>query len=295
MISLHGAPGDVDEALDREYALRRRHPEREEIYADYTLRSAMSRCSPMARLNIPYGPGVTSTLDLFLPEGVDRPPLLVFIHGGYWRALDKAIFSFIADTYVAHGVAVAIPNYALAPSVTVGTILDEVCEAVDWLRGAGAAAYAYDSDRIVLSGHSAGGHMASFACMRERWPGPAEALRGCVSISGVFDLRPLVHTTINHDLGLSAEDALALSVAPERIHAAPLLVAVGALETDGFRWQTDDFVQRCRSVGLAAEGMHVAGRNHFDVLNDFADPGHDLFQRTLALALAVAVGASPVR
>lgn len=274
-----------DPLLDREYALRRRHPERDDIYADYTIRSAMSRCSTAARLNIPYGDKHTSTLDLFLPETVNAPPLLVFIHGGYWRALDKAIFSFIADTYVERGVAVAMPNYALAPAASVSDIVEEVCLAIEWLRNEGAAQYGFDPDHMVLSGHSAGGHMASYACIRKQWKDDGRPPQGCVSISGVFDLRPLIQTTINNDLKMSLAEAESLSVTADRLPTTPVLAAVGALETDGFIGQTTNFVERCKAAGLNATSMLVDGRNHFDVLNDFADPEHELFQQTLAMVV----------
>src|SRR5699024_1570338 len=128
-----------------------------------------TRSLPTSALDISYGPDATSTLDLFVPKDVKSPPLLIFIHGGYWRALDKHNFSFIADEYVARGIAVAMPNYALAPSATVSEIVEQVRDAVVWLKNNGTA-WGYDASRIVISGHSAGGHMAAKIACKEFTP-----------------------------------------------------------------------------------------------------------------------------
>src|SRR3546814_180479 len=154
-----GIPADIDPAHEAQYNLRIRHPERTEIYRNYAQRGMRTRQRTEAVLDLRYGTRKTSILDLFIPKNEATPPLLIFIHGGYWRALDKHDFSFIADAYLAQGVAVAMPNYDLAPLATVSEIVSQVCDSVLWLAGQGRR-FGYDDNRIVISGHSAGGNMA---------------------------------------------------------------------------------------------------------------------------------------
>ncbi len=276
-------PSTIDSALEGSYNLRVRHPERTMIYHDFAERSAVTRQCPTALLDMAYGPAPSSRVDIFLPHGTEPAPLLIFIHGGYWRALDKRDFSFVADAYLAAGIAVAMPNYALAPQVTVSEIVAEVCSGVAWLIGTEGARIGYDANRVVVSGHSAGGHMAASAVRRDRVPSLEGKLRGCVCLSGLFDLEPLLHTSVNRDLHMSSVEARALSLYDADLIDAPLLLAAGALETSGFQDQSLDFAQHCRTGGRAAETMLVAGRNHFDLVDEFADPHSILFDKTLAL------------
>lgn len=275
----------IDPAFEAEYNLRVRHPERTAIYRDYALRSARTRRRPEAKLDLKYGVKTSSVLDLFIPEGDAAPPLLIFVHGGYWRALDKHGFSFIADAYLSHGVAVAIPNYALRPSATLDEIVTEVCDSVSWLAGQGSN-LGYDDSRIVISGHSAGAHMAAWAIDRERMPALAGKLLGYVGLSGLFDLEPLLSTSINHDLHLTEQGARKLGLYGDAaLFNVPLLFAVGEQETQGFRRQSLDFSQFCKQNGYGVENMVMPRRNHFNLLVDFTASGaaNPLFDKTLAM------------
>ncbi|TAL90633.1 MAG: alpha/beta hydrolase [Candidimonas sp.] len=275
----------IDPAFEVQYNLRVRHPERTAIYRDYASRSARTRRRPEAKLDLKYGVKTSSVLDLFVPEGDTAPPLLIFIHGGYWRALDKRGFSFIADAYLSHGVAVAIPNYALRPSAALDEIVAEACDSVSWLAGQGRN-LGYDDSRIVISGHSAGAHMAAWAIDRERMPVLAGKLLGYVGLSGLFDLEPLLSTSINHDLRLTGQEARKLSLYDDAaLFNVPLLFAVGEQETQGFRRQSLDFSQFCKQNGHGVENMVVPRRNHFNLLADFiaSDTANSLFDKTLAM------------
>ncbi|ADP18522.1 hypothetical protein AXYL_05222 [Achromobacter xylosoxidans A8] len=275
----------IDPEQEAQYNLRARHPEREEIYFTYARRSADTRSRPEARLDLRFGQRASSVLDLFVPDHVPAPPLLVFIHGGYWRALDKHGFSFIADEYLARGVAVALPNYTLAPHASVSDIVDEACTAVSWLTAQGER-HGYDASRIVLSGHSAGGHMAARALCRDLVPALAGRIRGYVGLSGLFDLEPLLRTSINRDLHMSVSEARNLGLYQRAaLYEVPMVFAAGALETEGFRGQSRDFSQHCASHGYQVENLVVPQRNHFDLLTDFAGGGYPLFNKTLDLLL----------
>lgn len=273
----------IDPAQEAQYNLRVRHPEREEIYLTYARGSSATRSRPEARLDLRYGARPANVLDLFVPANVPSPPLLVFIHGGYWRALDKHGFSFIADDYLARGVAVALPNYTLTPGASVPEIVAEACAAIAWLSGQGPR-LGYDASRIVLSGHSAGGHMAGWAMCQGKVPELAGRIRGYVGLSGLFDLEPLLRTSINRDLRMTPEEARGLGLYRQTaLYRVPLLFAAGALETEGFRGQSQDFSRHCASQGHLVENLLIPQRNHFDVLTDFASAAYPLFNKTLGL------------
>lgn len=279
---MENALSPIDSALEDSYNLRARHPERGAIYQGFAQRSAVTRRQPWARLDLRYGPQPGSTVDIFVPDTPKPAPLLVFIHGGYWRALDKNGFSFIADAYRAAGVAVAIPNYTLVPHASVSAIVDQVCAGMEWLLDQ-AGSLGCDPGRVLVSGHSAGGHMAAIVACPDRVPALKGRLRGCVCLSGLFDLEPLLHTSVNSDLNMTLTEARALDVYATELADVPLLFVAGELETAGFRAQSVEFARHCAARGRTAESMLVPGRNHFDLVGEFADPGSALFARTLAL------------
>jgi arylformamidase len=270
----------IDPAAEREYNLRIRHPERDAVYRGFAARSAAYRDASPCRLDLRYAAGPRCTLDWFpAAGGAARPPLLVFIHGGYWRALDKGIFSFIAAPFNAAGVAVAMIGYDLAPAVTVTAIGAEVQAAHAWL--AREAALDFDRERVVVSGHSAGGQLAALVAAA---PPAGLGVIGAVPISGLFDLEPLRGASVNLDVRMSVEEARACS--PMRlasVHARRWVVAVGSLETDGFQAQSRQFAAHAQALGATSELLTVAQRTHFDVLDDLADPAAPLHRSTVAL------------
>jgi arylformamidase len=278
------APGRaISDALEREYNLRIRHPERDAVYRDFDARSAAYRARALCRSDLRYGDGPRCTLDWYAPSApVALPPLLVFIHGGYWRALDKRTFGFIAPAYNAAGIAVALVGYDLAPEVTLSRIVDEAHAAHAWM--ARERTLAFDRSRVVVAGHSAGGHLAALIAAAEPERLGGLAVRAAVPVSGVFDLEPLLETSVNLDVRMGVEEARRLSpIRCEGFAARHLLVAVGALETDGFIGQSRRFVDCARALGVEAQFMLVPGRTHFDVLEDLADPAAALFRDTLKL------------
>jgi arylformamidase len=258
----------IDETLEAEFALRRRHPEREEIYDGHKRRSAALRARGDCRLDLRYSAGPRCLLDIF-PAG-DDAPILFFIHGGYWRALDKSYVSFIAEPFQRAGMTVVMPGYDLAPNVRVGGIVDQIRAALAWTVNQMAP------ERIVVAGHSAGGQLAAMLALdqADRGTGPIVGLAG---VSGAFDLRPLLRTSINDDLAMSAEEAEAASPLyrllslPATAPLMPLLAVVGGDETQGFKRWTADFVATWRAHGATASLIELTGRNHFTILDALAE------------------------
>ena len=274
------------EFCEREYNARAMIPEHPAIFARWAEQSAATRRTRACLLDLPYGESAAERFDLF-PARHDAAPLLVFIHGGYWRSLDKGDFSWIAPPYTAHGVSVALINYGLAPRVPMEEIVRQTLRALAWLYRNGDR-LGFDPERITLVGHSAGAHLTAMA-MAALWPVfgadlPATLVKGGVAVSGLYDLQPLLHAPfVNQDLKLDAARARALS--PIRLPAAtraPLLTAVGALESSEFRRQNTLIAQAW--PGNFRGDVPAPAMNHLTVCDALADPQHALFRATLELA-----------
>ncbi len=263
----------IDERLEAEFALRQRHPEREEVYDGHRRRSAALRARGDCRLDLRYGAGPRCLLDVF-PAGKDAP-VLFFIHGGYWRALDKSDVSFIAEPFQRAGLTVVMPGYDLVPAVRVGEIVDQVRAAFAWVIERLAP------ERIVVAGHSAGGQLAAMLALdqADRGTGP---IAGLIGISGVFDLRPLLRTSINSDLTLSAGEAeaasplLRLGALLPSAPLMPLLAVVGGDETRGFKQWTADLAAGWQAHGAPATLVELAGQSHFTILDALAEHEGDI-------------------
>jgi arylformamidase len=282
------AGSDVDR-MEREYNARAAIPDHPQIFARWAEQGALTRRRRAGLIDMPYGDDPGERLDFF-PAMQRSSPLLVFIHGGYWRSLDKFDFSWIAPPFLDAGVSVAFLNYGLAPRVRVDEIVRQQLRAVAWLY-ARAEELGFDPRRIVAGGHSAGGHLTAML-MAALWPVfdpalPADLVKGGVAISGLYDLEPLVPLPfINTDLGLDAASARAVS--PVHLPAASdarLLTAVGALESGEFKRQTQ--LIRGAWPRNAGADIEVAGANHLTVCDALADADAPLFRAALALVQSV--------
>jgi len=276
----HGA-----EFYEREYNVRAAIPEHPRIFARWAGQAAATRRSRACLIDLPYGDTRAEKLDLFPARG-EAAPLLVFIHGGYWRSLDKSDFSWVAPPFVAEGVAVALLNYGLAPRTPIEDIVRQVLRALAWLH-ARADRYGIDPTRIHVGGHSAGAHLTAMA-MAALWPVldpalPPDLVKGGLAISGLYDLEPLCHAPfVNVDLKLTPERAARLS--PVRLPAAtaaPLYTAVGTLESSEFRRQ-NELIARHWSRNFV-RNLALPGCNHLTVCDELAQPGCALFEATLKL------------
>lgn len=283
-----GAP-IIDGALEREYNLRIRHPERGAVYDRFAADSAALRSSHAGFETLQYGATPNSAIDFFRAPARDRAPLFVFIHGGYWRALDRRIFSFLARPWLARGVHVALPGYDLAPATSVRTIAGQVRRAVAQLI-AGAESLGIDARRVVVSGHSAGAHLGALAL--DAAPGWSAA--GFLGVSGLYDLEPLLATSVNLDVRLDVAEAHALSPSRRAAQRATRYrLAFGGAETDGFRQQSRHYAAALRAQGCDAESIEIPARTHFDVLDDLADAKAHLFASANALLSHPLTGSPP--
>ena len=276
----------TQEFVERGYNNRAAVPDHPRWLAHYPEASAKARAALAPKLDLRFGPGPKETLDLFLPPHPAKGTF-VFWHGGYWRALDKSDFSFVAPPFVAHGYAVAVANYDLCPDVSVAAIVDEARRAVMWLAREGAA-HGANPDRMVVGGHSAGGHLVAMLFTTD-WAALGLARHpflGGVSLSGVHDLAPMVQYSFNADFKLDEREAKRLSplhLAPRC--RAPLVLAVGADETSEFVRQTRILWDAWPANRPAGERgpLLIRERNHFNVVVDFSDPDSELTRATLAL------------
>ena len=261
-----------------EYNNRARVPENPSLIAGWARDAAAYRETHPPKA-IAYGVGERHRIDLF--SGGDTGSIVVFIHGGYWQALDNSFFSHLAGGLNAHGIGVAIPSYDLCPDVTIERIIAEMREACRELAKLGRS--------LVVSGHSAGGHLA--ACMLATdWPAldasvPADLVVAAYAISGLFDLGPLVETSINNALRLdhaAARDASPLFwKAPAR---GSLDAVVGENESAEYFRQSHTIVERWSGAGIATRFGTVPNANHFTAIAPLADPDSAMVARLKQLA-----------
>jgi arylformamidase len=265
-----------------EYNNRARVPENPALMAGWARDAAAYReqCAPR---RIIYGSGAREVADFFTGQGQEfgRGPLVVFIHGGYWQALDGSWFSHMARGLNANGISVAVPTYDLCPQVSVADIVGQMRRAMLVL--------ARLSDRLIVSGHSAGGHLA--ACMLATdWKAhdaslPRQLVSAAYAISGLFDLEPLVSTSINKALGLdqaSARAASPLFWSPPS-HGS-LDAVVGEIESAEYHRQSRTIVDVWGKAGVATRYGVIPAANHFTAIAPLADPAAAMTLRLKELA-----------
>jgi acetyl esterase/lipase len=260
------ASEDLD--FEAEYNNRARVPDHPAHIAGWQRDAAAYRETARCDLDVAYGPGERHRLDLFHPQTADTGgPIVLFIHGGYWQAFDKSSSSHLARGANERGLTVAVPSYTLAPAATLAEIIAEIEMAADFIMQR-------TGRPIVATGHSAGGHLA--ACLMARRP-QQRPVRAAMPISGLFDLPPLVPTSINKGLGLTIEEAHRLSpiewTPPKSGH---LVAVVGGAESSEFLRQSRAIVGEWGKAGVTARYHEVAGAHHFNVIAGLADPADPL-------------------
>lgn len=273
---------------EREYNARAAVPDHALQLRHWAEQSRRVRVGHPCYLDIAYGNAPNQTLDIFpARRGGGHTPLMVFIHGGYWRALDKSDFSFLAPAFTRAGIALAVVNYRLLPQVPLEHLVRDVVSSITWLYQH-AGHYGANPHRLYVSGHSAGGHLAAMmlACQWPRWHGalPPDVVRGALAISGLYDLAPLMAAPfIRDDLGLDDKRVLALSPAclAAATHA-PLMTAVGGQESSEFHRQAHLLAQHWS--GVFVRDVPMPGHNHFTVCSALGDPSSALFSAARELA-----------
>jgi arylformamidase len=234
-------PGELDSQYDNRSAV----PNHPEIFREWERRSRVVYERVGGGRDLVYGPHPRQTLDLFVPDGLSiRPPLHVFLHGGYWQAMSKESSGFVTEGLVKAGVAVAVVNYRLCPEVSMGEIVEDVRRALAWLYENGVS-HGVDATKIQVSGHN---------------------------------------TRINDALGLNASRARALSPALSQPGSnAPLLLAVGEKESDEYHRQSGLLYEKWRAAGVPVEMERLMGHHHFSILDELAGMEGVLCRAALAL------------
>jgi arylformamidase len=267
----------TQEELDDQYDPARTVPDAS-VYADfYDRESEKVRSELDHRLDVPFGPTLAEHVDLY--HAGEVAPVLVYVHGGYWRARTSKEFGFVARGPVSEGVATVVTNYALCPRVTIDEIVRQTRAAVAWVYQ-NAGSFGGDPGRIHVAGHSAGGHLVAMLLATD-WEGgyglPADIIKGATAISGLFDLAPFPYTFLQPKLQLGWDQVLRNS---PLLHipdsAPPLLVAYGEDETTEFERQSEEFLDAWRAKGLEGERLILPGKNHYDVIDGFLDSGSPL-------------------
>lgn len=261
-----------------EYNNRARVPENPALMEGWA-RDAANYRQERAPRPMPYGPGTRNSIDFFAGDG--QGPIVVFIHGGYWQALDGSSFSHCARGLNAHGIDVAVPSYDLCPQVSIDVIIQQMRTAARELASFGRP--------LVISGHSAGGHLA--ACLLATdWQAydaslPRELIIAAYAISGLFDLLPLVATTINRALQLDAASAQAASPLFWKPPGHGSLDAVvGGDESAEYHRQSRAITEAWGAAGLPTRYGTIAGANHFTAIAPLADPASPMVLRLKELA-----------
>ena len=271
-----------------EYNNRARVPGHPEIFARWQREGAAYRDDvtkeDRAEIGLKYGPSARQTIDLFKPRRGrnDGGPLALFIHGGYWRSLEPASFSQMARGMNAHGITVAVSGYDLAPQVSIGTIIEQTQAACLFL-------WKRFNRRIMVSGHSAGGHLA--ACMvATDWKAldadaPADLAPAGYAISGLYDLAPLLHLATNADFKLDEAEARRISPLLWPVARGRVLDAVvGGDESAEFLRQSKIIADGWRGKGVETRYEAVPGKNHFTICDPMTDANSAMTKRLVELA-----------
>lgn len=254
------------EQLDLQYNNRYHVPDFEASLTNWETLSRKAQEKHALVKDVRYGDLSRELLDVF-PSAHRASKTLVFIHGGYWHLFDKSGFYFVADAFAGYGVTTVLLNYPLAPAASMDQIVASCRNALHWLNE-NIERLNGDPTQLYLAGHSAGGHLASMLMTTDPHQPTAEGLQGVCTLSGVFDLTPVQHTRINDVLLMDTSVATRNSPV-KRVPAVhcPMIIAVGAAETDEFRSQSSDLYKQWKLRNRSLELSEIPGLNHFTILD----------------------------
>jgi arylformamidase len=213
-----------------------------------------------------------ATLDVF-PAGNPDAPIHVFLHGGYWRGRDKSDYSYIAKPLVAQGVTTVVMNYDLCPAVVLPEIVTQVRKGLGWVH-ANARDLGGSPDKITVSGHSAGAHLAAMVMAADsNLPLPEGAIKGLVLISGIYELAPVLDVTVNEQIRLTHDQVYPMSpIHHLPVTTIPLRIIVGGAEPPGWIQQSNSFAEACQANGSPVEYREIEGHHHYSIMTLAEEP-----------------------
>jgi arylformamidase len=279
---------------EAEYNNRARVPEHPQIFERWKRDSAAYREQAAregrAELRLSYGPHPRNIVDIFFPKsGREQPPVALFVHGGYWRSLEPALFSHMARGLNERGVTAAVAGYNLCPSCTIASIIEQIRQVCLFL-------WRRFGKRIMVYGHSAGGHLAA-AMLATDWKAldpaaPPDLVPAAYSISGLFDLTPMLQVSMNADLRLKESDIRAVSPIFWPVPAGRVFDAVvGGEESSEFLRQSRIIVEAWRQGHAETRYEAVPGKNHFTVVDALTDAKTTMVDRLVHLCARTEKGA----
>jgi len=251
--------------FDHHLNLRARHPDFQKFIDHNHSESQRVRKQYHCHLNVAYGTNPLQTVDIF-PSKVPNSPILIFIHGGYWRALDKSSYSFVAEPFIKHNYSVFVINYRLIPEVNMASLVQDIIEAVNWIKTE-AQVYNGNVDTITLSGHSAGGHLALMVYLLN------SALRSHIkaicSISGLFNLKPIQESYLNETLQFDPDTVSTYSPIHQDLSLihCPFLLSVGLGETELFIEQSLNLYRKNQENKLISY-LGIDDLNHYQIIHE---------------------------
>jgi arylformamidase len=267
------------EELEYQYNPRVSVPEFPELAKSRSAKSRAVRERAKSWLNVPYGASARETLDIFSADKAGGP-VLVYIHGGYWRSGAKEDNANFVPAFTTRGATVVLVEYDLCPQVTVTDIVRQTRAAIGWTLK-NILRYGADPSKVYISGHSAGGQLTAMAlaCDWQAAGMSKDCIQGAVAMSGVHDLEMVMHISANEQIRMTPEIARQNGplLHPPRVQC-PVLIAVGALEPDGWKQMSKDYFEFCRRQGMQAQYLEVPGANHYTMSDHLADSNSPLTQ-----------------
>ena len=272
--------------LDHDYDLRAAFPDYDVYFEKWRTKSREARECLSCSIDIAYGSGPRDRVDFFPAQTPAPSPLLIYVHGGYWRSLDKSDFSFLAPSYLARGVSLAVINYDLFPGPTMSQIVDQVRRACRWVAN-NAGKHGVQYSALHLSGWSAGAHLAAMVLCGADDVRSGHELRpaSLLAISGVYDLAPIMQTSANAGFHLDrtqVEKSSPIRVAPPQ-PSCPVTVVWGANETAAFHAQSTSLATTWGTKGVAVRTLKVPGLHHYAVMDALADQSSAVFRASTDL------------
>lgn len=269
--------------LERQYNPRVAVADHAEKISARALESQATRERWPNQLDIRFGASEKETLDVF-PAASPGAAVQVYFHGGYWRSGDKADIAFVAEPFLAAGACVVLPNYDLCPTVTLDELVLQTRRAIAWTH-ANIAAFNGDAERIFISGSSAGGHISALAIAHD-WTADglaADLIKGAALITGVHEVEPVLHISVNDDIRLDRAAARRASpmLNPPR-GSPPVIVAVGGAETEAWIQMSRDYAELCRGAGLEVAYLEPEGKDHFTITASMGEADSPLARAMLA-------------